>query len=283
MDTIIEYISIYLQLFRLSDFIDMAIIAIITYSVARYIRETRAVQLVKGIAILFLALQASTLFNLTVLNYVLQATMQVGAFAIIVIFQPELRSILEKMGRSRVGKILDLAIMQNPEDNIETAIDEISKAVISMSEVKTGALIVIERETMLGEIITTGTAINADVSASLIENIFFKNSPLHDGAVIIRSNKIKTAGCLLPLSSNNNISKRLGTRHRAGLGITEVSDSIVIIVSEETGKISIAREGTLTSNVSGGSLRKALSKMLLKNKQENNNLDKIKFWKVMNK
>jgi len=282
MDAIFEYVGRYMQLFRVTDFVDMAIVAIITYSIGRYIKETRAIQLVKGIAILFLALQASSFFNLIVLNYILQATMQVGAFAVIVIFQPELRSILEKMGRSRFGKIFDFAVSQNV-DTIETAIDEISKAAINMSEAKTGALIVIERETMLGEIITTGTTINADVSSALLENIFFKNSPLHDGALIIRGNKIKTAGCLLPLSSNTNISKRLGTRHRAGLGITEVSDSIVIIVSEETGRISIAREGTLTSNVSGGTLRKALSKMLLKNNKENKNLDKIKFWKVINK
>lgn len=282
MDTVINYILNYIHLFRLTDVVDIAIVAVITYNIARLIKETRAIQLVKGIAVLFLALQFSSFFKLTTLNYILQATMQVGAFAILVIFQPELRSILERVGRSNFGKIFDLASFQSRADNISEAIDEIVEAVTNMSKTKTGALIVLERDTRLGEIMTTGTVLNADVSATLLENIFYPKSPLHDGAVIIRGNKIMTAGCLLPLTSNTNLSKKLGTRHRAGIGISEASDAVTLIVSEETGKISIAIEGTLTSNISGESLKKALSKTLRK-RSVNSGFDKIKFWRVMNK
>lgn len=282
MDIVIDYITKYIQLFRLADLIDMAIIAVITYNLMKLIKETRAGQLIKGILILFAALMLSSLLKLTVLNYFLQATMQVGAFAVIVIFQPELRSILERMGRSKVGKLMDFSTAQMSDEEFSKTVDEIVEAATNMAKSKTGALIVIERETKLGEIMTTGTVLNADISASLLENIFFKNTPLHDGAVIIRDSKIMTAGCLLPLTSNTNLSKKLGTRHRAGIGISEASDAVTLIVSEETGKISIAIEGTLTSNISGESLKKALSKTLRK-RSVNSGFDKIKFWRVMNK
>lgn len=282
MDTVIEYILNYIHLFRLTDVVDIAIVAVITYNIARLIKETRAIQLVKGIAILFLALQFSSFFKLTTLNYILQATMQVGAFAILVIFQPELRSILERVGRSNFGKIFDLASFQSRTYDISETIDEIVEAVTNMSKTKTGALIVLERDTRLGEIMTTGTVLNADVSATLLENIFYPKSPLHDGAVIIRGNKIMTAGCLLPLTSNNNLSRELGTRHRAGLGISETSDAIILIVSEETGKISLALNGTLTRNITGEPLKKALvKKMGIAPPAES--FDKIKFWKGMSK
>lgn len=282
MDTVIEYILNYIHLFRLTDVVDIAIVAVITYNIARLIKETRAIQLVKGIAILFLALQFSSFFKLTTLNYILQATMQVGAFAILVIFQPELRSILERVGRSNFGKIFDLASFQSRAYDISETIDEIVEAVTNMSKTKIGALIVLERDTRLGEIMTTGTVLNADVSATLLENIFYPKSPLHDGAVIIRGNKIMTAGCLLPLTSNNNLSRELGTRHRAGLGISETSDAIILIVSEETGKISLALNGTLTRNITGEPLKKALvKKMGIAPPAES--FDKIKFWKGMSK
>lgn len=283
MDVILDNILKYIQLFRLADFVDMAIVAILTYNLMRLIKETRAVQLIKGIAILFLALQLSSLFKLTVLSYFLLATVQVGAFAIIVIFQPELRSILERMGRSKLGKLIDFATMQVNDDGFEKSIDEIVVAATNMSKSKTGALIVIERDTKLGDIMTTGTVINADISSMLLENIFFKNSPLHDGAVVIRGSKIMTAGSFLPLTSNNNISKSLGTRHRAGLGISEASDSVTVIVSEETGRISLAIKGSLTSNISCDSLKKALTKTLGRTDSSAVKFDKIKFWKGMNK
>lgn len=283
MEIIWDNILKYIQLFRWADVVDIVIVAILTYNLMRLIKETRAVQLIKGIAILFLALQFSSLFKLTVLSYFLQAIVQVGAFAIIVIFQPELRSILERMGRSKLGKFIDLATMQVNDDYFEKCIDEIVIAATNMSKSKTGALIVIEKDTKLGDIMTTGTVINADISSMLLENIFFKNSPLHDGAVVIRGSKIMTAGSFLPLTSNNNISKSLGTRHRAGLGISEASDSVTVIVSEETGRISLAIKGSLTSNISCDSLKKALTKTLGRNNSSAVKFDKIKFWKGMNK
>ncbi|MCX7715470.1 MAG: diadenylate cyclase CdaA [Clostridia bacterium] len=282
MSTLIDYITRYIQLFRPTDIIDMAIVAILVYNLFRLIRETRAAQLVKGIAILFLILQLSIWFHLTALNYILQAAMQVGMFAIVVIFQPELRSILERMGRSKVGKLMDFAANPISDEVISKTINEIVEATANMSKSKTGALIVLERDTKLGEIMTTGIVLNADVSAGLLENIFSPNTPLHDGAVIIRENKIMNAGCLLPLTSNNNLARELGTRHRAALGISEASDAVVLVVSEETGKISIAVNGTLTRNISGEPLKKALSKTLSK-KNPPDALDKIKFWRVINK
>lgn len=287
MDTVLDYILTYIQLFRLTDLIDILIVAIIIYNLARLIKETRAAQLIKGIVLIFILLQISTFFNLTTLTYIIQATMQVGAFALIVIFQPELRSILERMGRSNFGKLFDFAAdlgnnSQLSEEEMTETIDIIIKAANDMSKTKTGALIVLERDTRLGEVMTTGTVLNADVSVNLLKNIFFVNTPLHDGAVIIRGNKIMTAGCFLPLSSNNNISQDFGTRHRAALGISEVSDAFVLIVSEETGRISFALNGTLTSNIGEEPLRKALYKSLGVQRPVQN-FDKIKFWKGLKK
>jgi diadenylate cyclase len=281
MDVLIDYISRYIQLFRLTDAIDIAIVAVLVYQLLKLIRETRAVQLVKGIFILFLGLQVSQWLKLTAVNYILQTLMQVGMFAIVVIFQPELRSVLERVGRSKVGKLMDFSA-STAANQMEKTIDEIVEAATNLSETKTGALMVLERDTKLGEIMKTGTVLNADVSSGLLENIFVPNTPLHDGAVIIRENKIMTAGCFLPLTANSNLSRELGTRHRAALGISEASDAVVLVVSEETGKISIALNGSLTRNIAGETLKKALSKTLIKNEQAET-FDKIKFWKVMNK
>lgn len=242
-------------------------------------------QLVKGIVILFLVLFLSDWLHLDALNYILNAAVQVGMFAIVVIFQPELRSLLERMGRSKVGKLMDFATTNSVDtEELEDAatIDDIVTATVRMSKSHTGALIVMERDTRLGEVMKTGTQLDAAVSSGLLENIFVPNTPLHDGAVIIRGSRIMAAGCFLPLTSNANISKELGTRHRAALGISEASDAVVIVVSEETGKISIAVNGTLTRNLEGEPLRRALSKIIRQAKRQEP-LDKIKFWKVMTK
>lgn len=204
--------------------------------------------------------------------------MQIGAFAAVVIFQPELRNLLERMGRFKVGNIIDFAV-DTSEDELNSMIDSVTLAAQRMSESRTGALIVIERTTRLGEFISTGTMLDANVSSGLLENIFVPNTPLHDGAVIIRSNKIATAGCLLPLTANNNLSRDLGTRHRAAIGLSEVTDAVIIVVSEETGKISIAMNGSLTRNLSNEALNKALKK-LLNRSQDTQKIDKIKFWKT---
>lgn len=271
METAMLYIKSFFQVLKITDIIDITLIAILTYQLLKMIKETRAIQLVKGLAILFIVWQVSAWGHLTTLNYLMKNAMQVGMFAIVVIFQPELRSLLEKLGHSKVGKLMDIGVSVQEESDY--AISEITKAAHNLSKTKTGALVVMERETRLGDVIKTGTLINAEVSAALLENIFVPNTPLHDGAVIIRGDRIHTAGCFLPLTSNSNLSRELGTRHRAALGISEASDAVVVIVSEETGKISIAINGTLTRNLSEETLKVALNKAFAK---EN---EKVRFWR----
>lgn len=276
MDSALLYLRSFFQVLKLTDIIDIFLIATIVYQLLKVLKETRAMQLVKGIFILFLILQVSSWAHLTTLNYLLRNAMQVGMFAIVVIFQPELRNLLEKMGRSNVGKLIDVATGKaSGSDDDDYAVSEIVTAASNMSSTKTGALIVIERETKLGDVIRTGTLLDADVSSALLENIFFPKTPLHDGAVIIRGDRIHTAGCFLPLTSNTNLSRDLGTRHRAALGISEASDAIVVIVSEETGKISIAVNGSLTRNLTEASLKTALGKALARHTDR----DRLKFWR----
>ncbi len=224
------------------DIADMAIVAFVFYKLYMLIRETRAEQLVKGILVLLIATPVSAWLQLHVINWILINTMTVGFIALLIVFQPELRRALEYIGRT---KFLTKSIVDIEEEEIKTAVEELKEAVGSLSRQKIGALIVIERETGLSEVVETGTQIGGTVSSGLLINIFIPNTPLHDGAVVIRKNKILAAGCLLPLTDNPNISKALGTRHRAGIGITERSDSMVVIVSEETGSISIAENGKL--------------------------------------
>ncbi|MCI5605184.1 MAG: diadenylate cyclase CdaA [Clostridia bacterium] len=278
MDSFLNYTVKYLQLLRVSDFIDIGIVAVIIYCTILYVKDTRAMQLIKGLLVLFAVFFISRWLHFNALNYILSGAMQIGLFAVIVIFQPELRSMLERVGRFKVGKIIDFAVDTGGED-ISMMIESVVKAAVDMSATKTGALIVIEQETRLGEYISTGTILDANVTSSLLENIFVPNTPLHDGAVIIRGNKIITAGCLLPLTANNNLSRELGTRHRAAIGLSEATDAIVVVVSEETGKISIARNGSLTRNLSQESLTKALKKILLQNIETTETIDKIRFWR----
>ncbi len=277
MEMIISYITRFLQVLKLSDLCDVVILAVIIYQLAKILLETRAIQLLKGIAILFIILLVSDWLKLNALNYILGNAMQVGVFAIVVIFQPELRNMLERVGRSKAGKIIDMVSGQGEYDKTMHVIDELCDAAVNLSRTKTGALMVIERETKLGDVIRTGNIVDANVSAALLENIFVPNTPLHDGAVIIRGDRIYTAGSLLPLTSNTSLSRELGTRHRAALGISEASDAMVIVVSEETGKISIAINGTLTRNLDRESLHRALGRVF----QPDNamDMDKFKFWR----
>lgn len=281
LDQVIDYIVKFIQLLRFSDFVDIAVVAIIIFNLINWIQETRAMQLVKGLLLLFGLLLISGWAKLTVLNYILNTAVQVGMFALVVIFQPELRSLLEKLGRSKVGKLMDLATTNTLNDDAtERTCHEIVTAVMNMAATKTGALIVLERDTKLGDTIRTGTRLEANISAALLENIFVPNTPLHDGAVIIRGEKIVSAGCFLPLTSNNNLSRELGTRHRAALGISEASDAMIIVVSEETGKVSLAVNGSLTRNLGREPLKKALLKSMVKKTENKETLDKIKFWKA---
>jgi len=227
----------------INDVLDILIVAFIFYKILEFIKETRAQQLIKGLLVLVVAFFLSDIFNLYALNWLLRGTMTVGAIALVVVFQPELRRALEYVGRS---KIVKAPFGQLDKDKAQAIINEFVRAAITCSNNKTGVLIVLERETPLTEIAETGTEINADISAQLIGNIFYEGAPLHDGAVIIRGDKIYAAGCVLPLTNNKNLNKSLGTRHRAGIGITENSDAISLIVSEETGIISMAVDGKLT-------------------------------------
>jgi diadenylate cyclase len=256
--------------------IDIGIVAFVVYKIIVLVRETRAWQLIKGIVLIMVSREISKFLGLRTIVFILDNTVSILAIAVVILFQPELRRGLEKIGRSRFS---DFFNFDDENDTIKTTaiIEEIVKACTEMSKSFTGVLIVIERDTKVGEIISTGTQLESNVSAELLINIFTPNTPLHDGAVIIRDNKIKAAACFLPLTDNPNLSKELGTRHRAALGITEVSDSIAIVVSEESGKISFALNGGLTRNLTPDILRKALNKILL---EKTGSGKKLSLWKV---
>ena len=265
--SIYSYLYQHIRLFQISDLIDILIVAFVIYRGVNLVRETRAEQLVKGIVILLVATQLSEWLHLNAINFILRNTMQVGVLALLVVFQPELRRALEQMGRSKFGNIFNFEEL-DPEVDIANAINEISKAIQTLAVNRVGALIVVERDTKIGDIIRTGITMDSLISAELIVNIFVPNTPLHDGAVVIRENKIKAAACFLPLTQNQNLSSDLGTRHRAALGISENSDAVAIIVSEESGKISIALDGDLTRNLTVETLKKALHKTLQLNREK---------------
>lgn len=249
-----------IALVRVTDIIDVIIISIIIYNALRFIRDTRAIQLLKGVVVLVVITQISQLIKLHTVNYLLSSAMQLGVVALIVVFQPELRRALEQVGRTSMGRWFNF---EEHTENVEMEkiISEITSSCTAMSKSRIGALIVLEREIKIGDIIGTGITLNAEVSSELLINIFIPKTPLHDGAVIIRDNKIEAASCFLPLSQNPNVSKELGTRHRAGLGMSEESDAVVVIVSEETGGISIACGGELNVKLSPEALERELTKL----------------------
>ena len=227
------------------DIIDILIIAYIVYKAIEFLRETRAGQLVKGIIFLLVLYAFAIVFKLAVLRWLLSAVFGSAIVAIAIIFQPELRRLLERVGQTKIGNL------QSGGDESELITDSaniICKAAGQMQKTKTGALIVFERKTQLGEIINTGTVVDAQVSESLVNNIFYPKSPLHDGAVVVRDGRIYAASCILPLTQSTDFSSQLGTRHRAAIGMTENSDAVVLIVSEETGIISVAFNGQITRN-----------------------------------
>ncbi|MCK9216900.1 MAG: diadenylate cyclase CdaA [Firmicutes bacterium] len=237
-----------------STYLDIGIIAFIIYKLMMLIKETRAEQLIKGIIVLIIITKLSDIMQLHTMYWLLKNAMTVGVIAILIIFQPELRRALEHIGR---GKLFVKSELQKQE--IENMLKEISTAVSELSKNKIGAIIVLEQDTGLNEYIGTGVLMDSEISAGLFINIFTPNTPLHDGAIIIRKNRIAAAGCFLPLTDNQNLSKQLGTRHRAALGITEISDSLVIIVSEETGVISFAKDGKLSRYLDPKSLKEILN------------------------
>lgn len=248
------------------DIIDIALVAVMFYYVYKFIRERRAGKLAAGLLILLLILVVSDALNMRAMQFVMQNLFQVGLVAVIVVFQPELRSALEKVGAEPLRGLRSIGEQRSGEAAVISAmINEVTEAACDMSLDKTGALIVIERTTKLGDIIKTGTIVNANPTAFLIRNIFFKNAPLHDGAMIIRDGRVFAAGCFLPLSTNNDIIKDLGTRHRAAIGMSENSDAVIVVVSEENGTISVAVEGQLKRNFSYNSLKSELTSLLITN------------------
>lgn len=261
--------------FSISSVIDILVVYFIFYKGYSLIKETRAEQLLKGIILIFLLIPVSDLLNLTMLNWILENTLTISVISIIIIFQPEIRKALEHIGRtSFVDKII-----YEDEETMIGVVTEIVNAVEALAKEKIGALIVIEQMTGLGDIINTGTRINGDVSSALLQNIFVVNTPLHDGATIIRNDKIVAAGCFLPLTNDDKLNKQLGTRHRAGIGVTEVTDCITIIVSEETGVISMALNGRLLRNYDKEKLRNVLFK-IMRNRQNNKESfkERVKLW-----
>ena len=242
------------------DVIDILLLTVVFYFIYRFVRDRRAGKLAIGLLLIMGIMACSEIFHMRAIQFVFQNFYQVGIIAIIIVFQPELRAALEKMGGAApLTTLKGLGSGENRDMVALThAVDNLCEAVCDLSLDKTGALIVIERSTKLGEYIKPGDEINAVLSPMLLRNLFFNKAPLHDGAVIIRDMRIQAAGCLLPLSTNEEIDKNLGTRHRAGIGITEVSDALVIIVSEETGIISVASGGELKRNFNYNSLKKEL-------------------------
>ena len=246
--------------FSFVDIVEILIISFLFYHILLWIKNTRAWNLFKGIIVILLFVLVAAIFQMNTILWLAENTLSVGLTALVIIFQPELRKALENLGGKNVlGKLFDFGKVEENKFSDHT-IDELIKACYAMGKVKTGALIVIEDEILLNEYVRTGIDIDAIISSQLLINIFEKNTPLHDGAVIVRENRIVAATCYLPLSDNMELSKQLGTRHRAGVGISEQTDSVTIIVSEETGQVSVARNGKLIRGVNSARLREILIK-----------------------
>ncbi len=264
----------------ISDFLDIILVAFVIFSIISLIKETRAIQLAKGLIVLVCIYAIVSLIDMQASKFLLNFIFNNLFIIIVIIFAPEIRQILERVGKSSVSKInifnLKNKIDFEKQEETINSINSVCKACVDMSDKKIGALIVFERESLLGEIIKTGTTLDAKVTTELIENIFFPKAPMHDGAIVIKDGRVMAAGCILPLTSKDDLSSELGTRHRAALGMSETSDAVVAVVSEETGAISIAENGKLMRNVSDGVLREVLMTNFVKtNNKEDNKIRKI--------
>lgn len=271
METIM---NIFLNI-RILDIIDIFIVAFVFYKLLSLIRETRAEQLIKGIIILLVVSKISEWAKLYVVHFILQNTLTLGVVALLIVFQPEMRRALEYIGRS---KLLSKSFAEVDREIMQEAVDQVVTAVSALSRDRIGALIVLERETGINDIVETGVKIDGQISSGLLINIFIPNTPLHDGAVVVRKDKILAAGCFLPLSENQSLSKEIGTRHRAALGICEQSDAVVVIVSEETGAISIAMDGKLSRFLDPKTLSKKIMEAF---HAENRNALITKRWRLV--
>lgn len=250
----------YVRLISVFDVVDMLLVAFAIYHLIRFVRKGRTGQVAKAILIIAVAVAVANLLHLRVVSFILNYTVELGLIALVIIFQPEIRRFLERMGS---GKIKELFVTETQSDEVETAINETVEAYESLSKDKVGALIVFERKTLLDDILKTGTSLDARVSSELLKNLFWNKAPLHDGAIIVRNGRIVGAGCMLPLSGNTNLSRSLGMRHRAGIGISENSDAVVAIVSEETGSISVAVNGMLKRHLALETFERLLKSELM--------------------
>ena len=250
----------YLTLIQISDVLDIAIMVFVIYTVLSLVQSTKAANLLKGLFVFFGVLLLSGALQLHGINYILSSMVDIGVLALIILFQPELRQILEQMGSRR---ITSLFMPTASVTGLEQTISQTVLACTEMSKTRTGALIVFEQEILLDDMIRSGTVLDATVSSELLKNIFFVKAPMHDGAVIIRNGRVQGAGCMLPLSKNVNLSRELGMRHRAGIGMSENSDAVVVIVSEESGSISVAIGGMLKRHLKAETLENILRNELL--------------------
>lgn len=258
-------LTILVSTMRFSDIVDILIVAYLIYNIIMLIRKTNSFRLARGILLILIALWLSGVLKLTMFNRLLQKTVELGLIALVIIFQPELRRLLERMGSKTFPSFGSKPLETLGMDNV---ISQTIAACTQLSSTKTGALIVFERRVTLDEQMRSGTTVNSDVTAELLKNIFYPKAPLHDGAVVIRDGRIAAAGCVLPLTSNTNLSPDLGTRHRAGIGMSEHSDAVVVIVSEETGGISIAVDGMLKRRLSAETFEAILRSELLPEEEQ---------------
>lgn len=265
IDRFLRTVQEYVKLIGFFDVLDMAIVAFVVYHIFRFVRRSRSGQVVKAILLIVVALGVANLLQLQVVSFVLNNAVELGFIALVIIFQPEIRRFLEQMGS---GKIKEIFVQETIDDELEYAIRETVEAYTSLSKDKVGALMVFERKTMLDDVLKTGTPLDARVSAELLKNLFWNKAPLHDGAVIVRNGRIVGAGCMLPMSGNVNISRDLGMRHRAGIGISENSDAVVALVSEETGSISVAINGMLKRHLAPATLEQMLRNELMPKQEE---------------
>ena len=277
LERIMTFIHNAIDLLRWQDVVDMVIIAFLLYKLLMFIRESSAAQVIKGVIGIIILTQILGMLQLNVSHYIFSSAIQIGIIAIIIIFQPELRRILDSVGRKHFK-----VFVKEPEDDGTVALRSVAlltETAEKLSDSKTGALICIERENKLSDVMKTGTFINADISVELLCNIFYDKAPLHDGALIVKDWHVSAAGCRLPLSENKTISKDLGMRHRAGLGLSEVTDSLVIIVSEETGGISVAEGGILKRNLTPQTLSSLLKNEFVHENTEKQNIGRFIPWK----
>ena len=267
-DNISEFLDKYIPLkVEITDIIEIIILAVAVYHIMLWVRRTKAWILFKGIVIILVFTLIASILHLNTILWIMEQTLSVGIIAVVIIFQPELRKALEQLGQKNfISKLFNIDSNKNVTERFsDKTVNELVKTAFELGKTKTGALIVIEQDYSLQEYINTGIDVDALITSQLLINIFEHNTPLHDGAVIVRGNRVVSATCYLPLSDNMELSKELGTRHRAAVGVSEVSDAFTIIVSEETGKVSVTQGGQLLRNIDGDQLRSLLIKVQDKN------------------